>query len=89
MSGTWILDSSLSVIPDSLRYVLGSKDQDSGFHIKAEFSWISDPTRRNFLDYRIQIPLPGVIGCKSIIFVQVKLSAISRNPLYKSDFNSS
>ena len=26
---------------------------------------------------------------KSIIFVQVKLSAISRNPLYKSDFNSS
>ena len=26
---------------------------------------------------------------KSIIFVQVKLLAISRNPLYKSDFNSS
>ena len=26
---------------------------------------------------------------KSISFVQVKLSAISRNPLYKSDFNSS
>ena len=26
---------------------------------------------------------------KSIIFVQVKLSAISRNPLYKSDFNLS
>ena len=63
MSGTWILDSSLSVIPDSLRYILDSKDQDSGFHIKAEFSWILDPTRRNFLDYRIQIPLHGVIGC--------------------------
>lgn len=56
MSGTWILDFSLTVIPDSLRYILDSKDQDSGFHIETEFSWISDPTRRNFLDYRIQIP---------------------------------
>ena len=49
----WILDSCLSVIPDSLRCILDSKAQDSGFHSKAKFSWNSDPTRRNFLDYRI------------------------------------